>query len=228
MWEVDALQWPAVCRRLQERCEPQLAALVHDILTAAHGASRVIAVTERERGEGATTLALCLAQTAARLTENVALVDGDLTKPQIAASLGLSFTRGWEEASAEVPLAETSVSALTDRLVVVPLGEKSGLLAADANHDGAQILEQLSHSFQLVILDVGPLFAAAKPWFAKPTVQLVDVALVLQDVRSTAAPPVHNVRSQLVEHGVEEVFIVENFHGPAGSSQPTSPPKLIR
>ena len=113
--------------------------------------------------------------------------------------------------------------------VVVPLGEKSGLLAADTNHDAAcRLLEQLSHSFQLVILDVGSMVTAASSWFIEPTSSFINTGLVVQDVRKTSAAQVDDLRNRLVQHGIDEVCIVENFHDQTGSPQPTPPPKLIR
>lgn len=228
-WEVDAFHWPSICCQLGELRSEPLIGFVQGVLADAWQGNRVIAVTDFTRGEGSTTLALCLARWAAMFTGRVALVDGDIMQPRIADSLGLSFARGWEELSPHVKLSETSVYSVADRLVVVPLGEKSGLFASEPDPKLAgHLLGQLSSCFELVVVDAGPMFDAAHHWFTDPTSRYIQGALVVQDVRRTSVQQVMDVRRRLAERGIERVSVVENFQESNLSQLPIPQPKIIR
>lgn len=217
-WEVDSFQWPPVCSQLDTLRSQSLSNFVRAILADAWGGAKVVAVTQAGRGEGGTTLSMCLAKWAAMFTGRVALIDGDMMKPRIAQSLGLSFEHGWEETSAASPLAESAVSSIADRLVVLPLGPKGGLMAADPDRRlGREVLQQLASSFELVILDAGPMFDAAYNWFIDPCADAIDSVLIVQDIRQTSSAQVADVRRRLTEHGLDHVSVVENFQNAAAS-----------
>lgn len=216
-WEVDAFQWPSVCGQLDTLRSQSLSNFVRAILADAWDGAKVVAVTQSGRGEGSTTLSMCLAKWAAMFTGRVALIDGDMMKPRVAQSLGLSFGHGWEETSTASPLTEAAVSSIADRLVVLPLGPKAGILAADPDRQlGRNVLQQLSNSFELVILDAGPMFDAAYNWFSDPCAAAIDSVLIVQDVRKTSAEQITDVRRRLCEHGLDRVSVVENFQHAAG------------
>ncbi len=211
-WEVDSFQWPPVCDQLDAMRSEPLSNFVRTILAEAWKGTKIVAVTQFGRGEGATTLSLCLAKWAAMFTGRVALLDGDIMCPRIADSLGLSFGHGWEEMSPQVPLSETAVTSIADRLVVLPMGPKAGILASAADRRlELSVLQRLSDSFELIILDAGPMFDAAYHWFEPPTVASIGSVLVVQDVRKTSIEQVTDVRRRLMEQQIQKVSIVENF-----------------
>jgi Mrp family chromosome partitioning ATPase len=214
-WEVDHFQWPSVCNQLDATRSEPLSNFVRAILADAWQGTKVVAVTQFGRGEGGTTLSLCLARWASMFTGRVALIDGDVMRPRLAESLGLSFGHGWEESSSQLPLSETAVRSISDRLTVLPLGPKSGLLAAESDRElGSSVLLQLADAFELVILDAGPMYDAAYQWFSPAAQQAIGNVLVVQDVRQTSIEQVADVRRRLVDQGLQKVSIVENFRAP--------------
>src|SRR5204863_3908134 len=84
-WEVDRFLWPALCEKLLRdehsyfvQAGGKIAAAVKDGLTS-------LAITGSRRGEGRTTLALCLARSAAAAGLKVALSVPILPGPSLRA-----------------------------------------------------------------------------------------------------------------------------------------------
>ena len=56
----------------------------------------------------------------------VALIDADFTRPQLASVMGLEVAYGWQDAAqGKIPLAEAAVKSLTDKITVLPLEASS-------------------------------------------------------------------------------------------------------
>ena len=74
----------------------------------------MVMITGARRGEGRTTLALCLARCAAQAGVSTALVDADLKNPQLGSRLGMETPCGWLQVVAgKAPLSEAAVSSLS-------------------------------------------------------------------------------------------------------------------
>ncbi len=119
-WEVDSFRWPSICQRLQEGWSSSLAGIVRSIIREAWAGRNVVAVTQYAPGEGATTVALCLARLAAAISVRAAVVDGHALNPQLGRALGLSFPGSWLDPSIGNSFEEAAVSSIQDRLVVFP------------------------------------------------------------------------------------------------------------
>ncbi len=74
-----------------------------------------------------------------------------------------------------------------------------------------QLLQQLSSSFELVVVDVGPMYIAAHDWFSVELTKRVGCALVVRDVRTTESAQTDDVCHRLCSAGVQNVSIIENF-----------------
>ncbi len=211
-WEVDRFSWPAICNELQEHWVGPLTSIVRSIVRQAWQGGNVVAVTQATRSEGASTLALCLSRIAASFQIPVALVDGHHQNPQIASLLKLQFEDGWDETSPTFPLEESAINSIDDGLIVLPLRaapkDSEWNIAASLR---AQVVEQLSSSFELVVIDMGPMYVAAHNWFQQPLTQHVGCAMVLRDIRVTETPQTNDVCHRIRSAGIQNISIVENF-----------------
>ncbi|WP_157973912.1 polysaccharide biosynthesis tyrosine autokinase [Desertihabitans aurantiacus] len=120
---------------------------------------RVIVLTSAVSGEGKSSTAINLARVLVTDGHRVALVDGDLRRPSIAAYAGLEGSVGLTDVLAGALPLETALRRWQhDRLQVLPSGSlppnPSELLGSEAM---ASLLGQLRADFDFVILDTPPL-----------------------------------------------------------------------
>ncbi len=208
-WEVDAMAWPETVNRLYDKAGSELSAVLRPLLGAAWRGDNVFAVTSFNRGEGATTLAMCLARLAAAFRIPVALIDGDVSQPGIGDRVGLDFHHGWNTLPTELPISEAAIHSHEDRIVVLPAMSDLGM--GNQANVACHALEELSKNFELVLLDAGPMFTAAKNWFDGADSAKIHGALIVQDVRKTTSDQIQDVVSRLGVIGQDQIAIIENF-----------------
>jgi len=94
--EVDAVVWPPICETLLARYGERFDRMAVELCREAGSGQKTTAITGIRRGEGRTTLALCLARRLAAGHAKVVLVDADFSNPSMAAQLCIDVDRGWE------------------------------------------------------------------------------------------------------------------------------------
>ncbi len=208
-WEVDHFLYPEMSDRLlQEYSYFNQAG--EKLRQAAAGGLKVLAITGVGRGEGRTTLALCLARAAAKTGLRVGLIDCDFQRPLLAETLGLEISSGWQATALHgQSLAESAIRSLEDGIVLLPLvaeEEVATLQLTDARV--AATIAQLSASLDVVILDAGPLEPAA---LAPGKKLCCDAAVVVCDLRHRTLAEAEAIARHLSAAGVEAVGIAENF-----------------
>jgi Mrp family chromosome partitioning ATPase len=212
-WEVDRFQWPITVERLVSDKESYFAHASDRLLAAVHDGLKTLAVTGSRRGEGRTTLALCLARAAAGAGIQVAVVDADFARPQLAGKIGLDVTHGWQEAAMGlIPLSEAAVRSLSDNITVLPLDPSAagaGMTLADPRVTAT--LRAAAATFELVIVDLGPLAAGDDELFPEGEATPLNAAIVVRDLRYASAAESEAVGERLHAAGVEAVGIAENF-----------------
>lgn len=211
-WEVDAFQWPEICHRLQGESVSGLSGLLRSVLHRAWRGRHVFALTSFSRGEGITTVTLCLAKLAAMFDVKVAIVDGNVPNPRIVDELGVATEFGWSDLAQNIPLAEIAIKSLEDNLVVVPLRpghnpRECGTLQEQAT----ATIAQLADAFELVLIDAGPMFHAAHLWLAPPTLATIHGGVVVRNMQLTAAEQMDDVCWRLQQANIRDVLVVENF-----------------
>jgi Mrp family chromosome partitioning ATPase len=213
LWEVDRFTWPALCDKLMHDPNGYFASASNKLLSVVRGGLKVLGITGSRRGEGRTTLALCLARAAAQAGIHVALVDADFARPQLANMLGLETAYGWQEAATgKIPLSEAAVKSLADRLTVLPLEvstSTSKLSLADPRVTAT--LRATAATFELVIVDLGPLGTSNEPLFPPGENCPLDAAVVVRDVRYALVNESRAAGDRLYDAGIEAVGIAENF-----------------
>uniref|UniRef100_A0A7C3VGP3 non-specific protein-tyrosine kinase n=1 Tax=Planktothricoides sp. SpSt-374 TaxID=2282167 RepID=A0A7C3VGP3_9CYAN len=125
---------------------------------------RSLAIGAATAGEGKSTIALQLAQTAAAIGQRVLLVDGDMRSPKIHEKLELPNLRGLSDAIAtDISLNEVIQKSPTDdNLFVLTAGsipsDPIKLLSSKKMHS---LMEQFQDFFDLTIYDSPPLVGLA-------------------------------------------------------------------
>ncbi|MCU0880121.1 MAG: hypothetical protein MUF06_20305 [Pirellulaceae bacterium] len=216
VWEVDHFQWPATVERLVTDQDGYFGQASGRLLAAVRDGLRTLAITGSRRGEGRTTLALCLARAAARAGIQVAVIDADFGRPQLAARIGLEVTSGWQEAAiGQIPLSEAAIRSLADNITVLPLeasAARTELSLADPRVTAT--LRAAAATFELVILDLGPLSGSELAIFPEEEACPLDAAIIVRDLRYASAAESEAIGERLYAAGVEAVGIAENFVAP--------------
>ncbi len=205
-WEVDRLNWPEECDRLARG--DTFGPLAKMLIETSRGGKSVIAVTGARRGEGRSTLALCLARRAAKEGANVAVLDADFERPHLGRRIGIDMENGWDDVLTDgQPLAEAAVSSLEDRVTVFPLGRRA---AAFVSAHTVTALQQLAQAFDLVLVDMGPV---GEDEAADATVecQSAAAALVVCDRRHATEADLGTTLDRLHAAGIETLGVVETF-----------------
>ena len=215
-WEVDEFRWPVVCDVLRDTSSHRLDDVVESMLTQAKLGNKIVAVTSFDRKEGRSTIAMSLARLAAQSRVDVALVDGDLDEPSIANYLGVSFDTSWNHIDPKLPLGEAAIVSIKDRFVVFPAGHDTAFPERTVRNNAGPLLATLSDSFDIIFVDIGPIFTAAHRWLMPEAGSQIRNALVVRDVRRTSVEQVDDACCRLVKSGVQNMAIIDNFLGVEG------------
>jgi Mrp family chromosome partitioning ATPase len=214
-WEVDRLIWPPICERLLETEKRYFHSVGQRLKDATRDSHHVVMITGARRGEGRTTLALCLARCAAQAGVATALVDADLENPQLGNQLGLETPCSWLEFVAGTsPLSEAGVSSLEDGLTLFPLTNSEDLETAVGDEPLTAVLRAIAAHFPLVIVDTGPMASDHRHPLASGDDCPIDTAIVVRDLRNTTEKKALATAQLLQRRGVPAVGIAENFRDP--------------
>lgn len=209
-WEVSSFQWPEECCCLLEEHPMIFSEASERLLDGAKAGRNVVGITGTMRGEGRTTLALCLAQWSARSGARVALIDADLNNPQLGYQLGLQDMPGWTEAGENPSLKETAIASVTDRITLVPLGNKPENIAS-ADYQISNILRQAARLYDLVLVDLGVLSNEGQELFDISNLRCIDAAVVTCDLRHTNDEQIEAAVGHLYQAGVRDIMLAETF-----------------
>lgn len=206
VWEVDRFRWPDEIEELFKAQSDYFDYAGKKLVSASREGLKILAITSTKRGEGSTTLALCLARSAAGAGARVALLDGNLKRSELGEKLGVDFGSGWQSAAAgEQPLAEAAITGLEEGITLFPstAGSVSDVKSL-ADERAGQVFRAAAASYDLLIIDAGTAD------FGK-NVETLDAAIVARDVRSTSEEETLAIATALRNCGVKAVGIAENF-----------------
>jgi Mrp family chromosome partitioning ATPase len=213
LWEIDRFQWPKTCQKLLDDDAGYLQHAGNRLLAAVQDGLKVLAITGSRRGEGRSTLALCLARVAAGAGIQVALMDADFARPQLASKIGLEIAFGWQDAAlGKIPLSEAAVKSLADHITVLPLETSAaGRSLSLADPRVTATIRAAAATFELVILDLGPMGPGEELAFPPGERCPLDAAIVVRDLRFATATESEAIGHGLQDAGVEAVGFAENF-----------------
>jgi len=211
-WEVDRFVWPEICTRLLEVESRYFRHVGQRLKIATKQGRHVLMIAGSRRGEGRTSLALCLARCAAESKVKVAIVDADFGNPQLGAHLGMDTPCSWLEVIAgKAPLNEAAVASVEDRLTLFPLAGSEDVQIESGDGRLPALLAEISSHYPLVIVDVGPMAAEDQHPFVDAERCPVDAVIVVRDLRYTTEKKAAATAEQLQQGGIQAVGVAENF-----------------
>ena len=215
-WEVDGFHWDAICDELmmsRDAAFRQVASRISQGLDEHDKARNIVLVTSASRGEGRTTLSLCVARALAKSGKQVAVVDADLTQSRLASRLNIQVVVAWnEQDSSELDWTEAALYSLEDKLTILPL--KASVLTSDVPATGGaaqQLIEQLSRRFDLVIVDTPPLDDVSGSIMLTSGDVAKKTAIVVRNVKSSDGSSLDSTLTTLRGFNLHIAGIVENF-----------------
>lgn len=216
-WQVDRFTWPRVCRRLMGKASTEFDRLADALMSANIRGQRVLAVAACHRGEGATTLLLCVARRLAERGVRLVLVDADLSRPRIAKRLGVQPQIGWNETcEAEgTPLSHAVVEATSNGLAIATVNDPLSPTGHTTGDWGllASCLDTLKENYEMVLVDLGPLENIESPGDALGRVVngKIDGLLLVHNGRVTSTERLGDVQQALTTSGIPLAGMIENF-----------------
>lgn len=211
LWEVDCLEWPAVCAELSRTIDQGSAGVIENLLRACQAGLQVMAVTSPQSGEGTSTVACCLAMLAGKHGLNIVLVDGNIENPSLSYQTNLDLEVDWNDAvSKRLPLEEIAVRSVDDQVTLVPLLER--LNAPELNEQNmAMMLQELSQSFDLVIVDLGNMSSQRNLVRKLGELGVLNAVVAVVDRRLSSPERIEMCLRQIRQTGIASIGLVENF-----------------
>lgn len=213
VWEVDSFQWPEVCLELLEQRADVMDKVAQNLISACQEGLQVLAITSPQSGEGRTTVACCLAKLAGSRGLNVAIVDGDIENPTLSFQTNLDIDQDWKTAIFnQLPLEEVSVHSIDDQVTLVPLVSpiEHTEMATDDNRIGS-MLQELSESFDLVIVDMGHMNSTRSLVTTMSEQGIVSAVVAVVDHRHSNPQQIESCLRRIRQTGVASIGLVENF-----------------
>ena len=157
VFEVDSFRWPVVIEELLHQHQELLSPVADQLLAAREAGRTMIGIGGTRPGVGCTTVLLCLSQMLSQAGLQVAIVDANFAKGDLASQLGLEFDTGWEDAlTGRMPLAETIVKSLHDRMALLPLaGPTAGASELVAGIQTSITAGVMRYHYDIVLFDLG-------------------------------------------------------------------------
>ena len=171
---------------------------------------RSLMVCSAQEGDGKTTIALYLAQTAAGANQRVLLIDTNMRSPQIHTRLNLQNKEGLSDllTSNRNP-DDLKLVTLSENLFVLPAGPSVAGAARLLGSDRMQFLmEQFQSKYDLVIYDTSHLFGLTDASFLTTHVDEILMVIAAGKTNRTA---VERVLNKLIALHAPEVNLVTNY-----------------
>jgi capsular exopolysaccharide synthesis family protein len=168
----------------------------------------MLAVSSANAGEGKTTTScnLALALSSMSTRGSVALVDGDLRSPRVAAALGIDFEIGFDQVlTGDAALADARVRTQFPSLDVYPshcYGRDAHELLSDAWV--AKVMSDLATHYDAVILDCPPVLPVPD---ARLMAEYADACVLVVRAGATRAKALEEALGYLEHAPVAGVFV---------------------
>ena len=207
-WSVPEFRWPVVTDQILA-IEGLLDGLANQCESILSPFGKTIAVTAPTRGQGTSTMAMTLARLFASGGRKVLLVDGDIMKPNLSKTVGLSGVSWYQNWDSSEPVGESIIQATDSGVCIMPLDAP----VADVSASSAPIFDELESridkvrsEFDLVVIDAGPVWQIVDEISSNS--HLVDVAmLVNQDTYSNGFA---EARERLMDRGIFKFIAAQN------------------
>lgn len=210
-WEVDHLMWPRTCDQLLSEENAYFQETSSRLAEASKQGMRTLAVCASRRGEGCSTVALCIARAASAAGLRIAILDADAQSNGVADLLGLEFDCSWTAAvKNSESLDEHAIQVLDQPITVFPCSKSAEDQKSIRSSQSLALIPEIAKQYDLLIVDFGSMSEGALPIALMHEIEL-HAALVVRDLRHTSSREVHGTVNQLRQAGIEAVGIAENF-----------------
>jgi Mrp family chromosome partitioning ATPase len=193
----------------------QIHQLAEGLVSGLEQGRRAVAMSGCRRGDGCTTLLLCVARQLAERGLRVAMIDADFDNPLLARRLGLLPEVGWEEVfTARLPVEEVVIESTQDRLAVLPLCGSLPCRACPAKDlpDPVPTLNVLREHYDLLLVDLGQFSdEALSDGSSRAVIDWIDAVVLVHNVRATSQDELNRTRRRVHAAGLVEAGIAENF-----------------
>ena len=209
-WEVDAFCWPEVVQDLLNSSEDAFGFAVRRCIEVMEAGSRTLALAAHGTGDGCTTVTLCLANCLVQAGFRVAVVDADVKQPDLAASLEVDVTTGWDSLMETTGcLQEVAVSSLNDGMTLVPWcqGAVQPITSPELQPTIVKMISDLTQHYDMVLIDAGTLDVLG---LLLPQVIEGMQLIFVRNVRPGASAVAGDLRDHL-SCGMPLLGIAENF-----------------
>jgi Mrp family chromosome partitioning ATPase len=212
---VASFRWPSICRSLAQQCRAELDGVGDMLLSEAEQGSSIIGIAGLFPGSGATTTLLALAARLALCKRRILLVDGNFQRPQLAASLDVVPTAGWQEVlGGGAQLSDAIIRAADDSIDVLALGANSpdDVLRLVAGPQVKASAGTIRRHYDLTLVDLGAFFdATSKPIMLELIRNMrIGAALVVALSEETDSRDLGTLAEQLGRSGCELLGRIEN------------------
>jgi Mrp family chromosome partitioning ATPase len=210
--EVDHFVWPSICAEMAAN-EHLFDGLAEELIDEAARGNKIIAVSSCRRGEGRTSMLLCVARRLASSGVKVCMVDADLQNPQLGRRLGLAAQAGWESViTGELAVTEVLIDSIDDRLSLFPLKSAAQLESGLSPSQFAIMTGILRDHHDIVLVDTGPLLEGNQSGLHLMEEKSgVEAIVLVSDVQATAPEQVRQAQRLLSAARIKCVGIAENF-----------------
>ena len=198
-------------------------------LSPAFTSGNSILVTSTEPGEGKTTISLGLAITASHAGQTALLVDGDLRRSSLAATIGGSDSAGLielllgqsEAADAIRPLAQLADARHGGSVSFMPGGRKAPVSLGAVDWSLARAaFKSISQGFGAVFLDSPPILAAND---ALLFAGIVDAVILVVGAGNANLDDIRRAKDQLDAIGTPIIGAVLNRFEPKAHGRSNHP-----
>lgn len=211
LWEVDRLDWPRICLELTAKVQERSPGVARNLSHASEEGLQVLAVTSPISGAGTSTVACCLAMLAGMHGMNIALVDGNLESPSLCYQTNLEIEQDWADAvSKRLPLEEIAIHSIDDQITMLPLLSRLNTPRL-TEHNVATALQELSQSFDLVIVDLGPINSSGNMVSSLGMLGVLNAVVTVIDRRDSNTGNLESCLRQIRTAGIASIGLVENF-----------------
>lgn len=215
-FQVDSFAWPSGCTRLSMVAGEQIDQLADSLAGEREQGRHVVAMGGCRRGDGCTTLLLCVARRLAERGLRIAVIDADFDNPLLARRLGLLPDVGWEEIfTARLPVEEVTIESVQEGVSVLPLCGVVPCRACPAKDlpDTASALNVLREYYDLVLVDWGQLGddTLDGDGASRVVIDWIDAMVLVHNVSVTSQDELNRTRRRAQAAGLVEAGIAENF-----------------
>jgi Mrp family chromosome partitioning ATPase len=184
----------------------QFEVAAENLLAASSHGLRTVAITGHVRGEGRSTVAMCLSRAVARLGGRAALFDADTSTPDLASQLGAASLRTW--LPAEITPAPVTVGSAEEQVDVFLRSQSQRIPTKHTENPLGGLVQTATAQYDLVIVDLPPLDCTGR---LPMSCTHLDAAILVRNCRQTIPEDVCAADRSLRSMGMVAVGVAENF-----------------